>query len=294
MELLWNFYRIYLRQSDLEPEEREAILTNRFQNADTWIHRYAREGKRREYRYQLADVDELRTEDGRQIIFGKMTRHPKHAHGLSVNEHTKRSKNASVDVEELYDGTEFIYDLRDCVLMLHRRTPFCPTRTTVKAWANLLGVPVQDSRKTDVYVELLRESSYVEDQLDGDEPLTYVRLKYVRCNPGVDEDLGRWAEAVGADEASTEWRTHTGSLDKSQDGVIRRSIRSLLEKGYLQLAKLRLGGREINVVKAAEKACRKGTYLKDAEGNPLSLKELSRRWFAEVRDWASDIFRENM
>jgi len=154
-------------------------------------------------------------------------------------------------------------------------------------------MPLPNAQDTDVYVELLRESRYVEEQLDVDEPLTYVRMKYVRCNPSVDDDLGKWAEAVGADEASTEWRTHTGSLDKSKDGFIRRSIRSLLENGYLKRAKLLLGGREINVIKAEEKACRKGEYLKDDEGKPLSLEKHVPLWFAKVRDWASDIFSEN-
>jgi len=119
MELLWNFYRIYLRQSELPREQREAILRERFRNADTWNYKYVRGGKRKEYRYQLSDVDEFRSENGRQVIFGKMTRHPKHAHGLSVDENTKQSENASVDIEELYDGTEFIYDLQECILMLH-------------------------------------------------------------------------------------------------------------------------------------------------------------------------------
>ena len=296
MKVKWIFLKVIIR-GDMDFSERKRVLESRFENADTHI----RKVRGAERRFQIYDL-EIFDQDDRRLAIGHLTRSPKLARGRRLNRRTRKSKEDAVDIDEIADATEFIYDFDSCVLALHRRDPFLGLTTVSKVWEQLLGVPVQvpeNETLTDVHAEILRDAEFVESEFDSGERLTEVRLTYARPNPGSGDDslekidLGLIGEDVEADEATFKARRVAGgSLDKSSDGFIRRSIRGLLEHGYMKRGLIFIGGRVVDILEAKEKMRETSGYKKDEEGEPLTLRRHAAKWIRQLLD-NHDIYPRN-
>jgi len=295
MNIKWNFLKVILQQ-DLPFERRKEVLEERFKNADT----YTRSFRGTEYRYQLYDVEAVHVDTlGRRIVLGHLTRSPKVAHGRSLNENTRKSEEGAVNVPEIADYTEFIYDLDSCVLAMHQRTPFTASGTIVKAWQNLLGQTIAAPGRgssLDVHVEVMRDPAFVANELDTAESLWEAKLVYAKPNPnGGDESLARITlgligEETGADEINFDAkRRGTGSLRKDENSFLRRSITTLLANGYLKRGLLRIGHRVVDILEAKEKVRDTSGYRKDENGVPLGLKAWTAQWLRELLENA-DIY----
>lgn len=293
--IAWHFIKVTL-QKDLPFKERQAELKERLKNADTYV---MKRGKA-ERRYQLYDLEFVTTDDGRELAVGHLTRSPKVAHGLELNERTRRSQEGVKDVPEIADYTEFLYDFRSCVLAYHRRAPFLSPRRVADVWRRLLGEKIKEgphAGSLDVHAEALRDSKFTDKAFDSKDDLTEVALVYAKPNPGGMDDslrtvtLGLIGEDTGADQINFAAKKEGGSLDKARDGFIRRSIRSLLEGGYLKSGRAWLGNQMIDLLKAKEKLRETSGYTRTEDDKPKGLKVWAAEWFKQlVRE--RDIYRE--
>lgn len=282
-DISWNFVKINL-QRDLPVEKKRETLVERFLNADT----YERNSRGAQYRFQLCDVEHVKLGNSRRwVVLGHLIRAPKVAHGLDVDQKTRRSKEGAVDVPDIADYTEFVYDLKSCVLAYHHRYPFQSPRIVADVFKYLLGTYIDKrlhASAIDVHAEVLRDSQYVETILDGKEDLVEVSLEYAKPNPGSGDDsldvfdLGLIGEDTEADRLRFSAKKLEGTLDKSKDGFIRRSIRALLGKGYLRKGRLLLENRSVDVLHAKEKERETEGYTLDDNGKPFGLSKLCERW----------------
>jgi len=199
----WNFYKVYLKRIDLTRQEKRAELLRRFKSG---------------------------------------ARTPKLARGRRHNPKTGKSERSSVDVRELNDYAEFIYDFESCVLALRRRDPILPNSVTLRAIRSLLAREISENyNESDVHTELLRDTTPIEALFNSNRNLTRIKIKAARPNPGPSRDalnqinIGLILDESGGDEIKfEERRTSPGSLDKSPNGFIRTSVVDLTRRGYLE------------------------------------------------------------
>lgn len=296
MGLFWAFFKVTLR-SDATFLKRQQILIGRFQAANT----YTRKIRGTQYTYGLFDVEVIKA-DKRTYVAGHLTREPMVARGRSLNRESRRSTEDAVNVPDIADYTEFIYDVPTCVLALRRRGPFTAYPSIAKALTELLGEPFKAPAVRggkDVHVELLRDAKYADEKLDTDDRLIEANLVYAKPNPTAGDDglatvhLGLLGEEIDADEVGFKAKKKTGgTLDKSRNGFLRRSIKFLLDRGYLKKGELVLGSRKIDLLKAREKIRETVGYTKDEEGNPKGLRGWVLEWMDDLLS-NDDIYRSN-
>lgn len=283
-EIRWVFFKVTLRR-DSPFKDRQEILVSRFLNADT----YERKIRGTAYRYQFYDVEKLIVEKVTHVI-GYITRSPMLARGRMLNEKTRRSNEGVVNVPELADYSEFIYDTESCVLALHLRPPFSSLPGTARAFRQLLGIPYErNSAQLDVRADILRDPKFVDEQFEGAGDLSQVSLRYVKPNPTGDDGLDKIhlaliGEEIDADDVDFDASKHDGSLDKSRDGFIRRSIRFLLNRGYLKRGRLRFVDDIVDLLDSREKIRTTPGYSKDGNNEPKGLRVWAKEWLAALRE----------
>ncbi len=291
----WNFLKITLQIESAFPEKK-ATLKERFANADTHLWSYGDTT----YRYQFYDLEFKTTEwTDREVVFGRITRNPKTARGRRLNERTHKSSDGSVNIEEIADATEFIYDFDSCVLALHRRSPFHANRTTARAFKYLLGIPrdALDPTTVDVHVEIMRDERFVETLLDSGNDLREVRLTFARPNPGSGDNilneihLGLIGEDTLSDEIIFDAKKKSAGTLKTT-GFLRRSITTLLGLGYLKKGHIMLGDKRHDLLQAGEKTRETKGYGRDDTGQPNALSIDVEVWLRQMREENSDIYPE--
>lgn len=289
----WNFLKVTL-QVDEDFDQRKTILKERFEGADTYNWSYGET----EYHYQFYDLESKKEEStDREILFGRITRSPKKAHGRSLNQNTHKSSDSFVHIEEIADAAEFIYDFDSSVLALHRRAPFYATQTTAKAFKYLLGIPynTQDPKKVDAHVEIMRDESFSESILDSVQDLREVKLVFAKPNPGSGHHilenihLGLIGEETLSDEIIFDAKKKSrGSLDKR--GFLRRSIKELLGQGYLKRGFLMMADKKHDLLKASEKTRETKGYGYDDTNQPNPLTIDVDTWLKQLREENQDIY----
>lgn len=292
----WNFLKIYL-QTEEDFIRRKGILKERFTNADIYLWSYGD----MTYRYEFYDLEFKTTElKNREIVFGRITRKPKTARGRRLDETTHQSLDDSVNIEEIADATEFIYDFESCVLALHHRYPFYANRTTAKAIKYLLGLPynANEPKKVDVHVEIMRDEEFAEALLDLPEDLREVRLTFARPNPGSGDNilsdihLGLIGEDILSDEILFDAKKKSGGTLK-KTGFLRKSITSLLGLGYLKKGHIMLNDKRHDLLKAGEKTRETKGYGWDDTGQPNSLTIDVETWLKQMREENNDIYPQS-
>ena len=292
-KISWNFFKVTLQVNE-DFGERKIILRARFENADTYNWSYGETV----YHYQFYDLGSKKSElTDRQIVFGRMTRSPKRAHGRSLNQRTHKSSDSFVHIEEIADASEFIYDFDSSVLALHRRDPFYATRTTAKAFKYLLGIPykTQEPQNVDAHVEIMRDESFSESVLDSVQDLREVRLVFAKPNPGSGDHilknihLGLIGEETLSDEIIFDAKKKSpGSLDKV--GFLRRSITQLLGQGYLKKGFLMMADKKHDLLEASEKTRETKGYGYDDTSQPNPLTIDVDIWLKQLREENQDIY----
>ena len=214
-----------------------------------------------QYRYQLYDVTESSaTEDRPRIVFGRLTRSPKIAYGRRLNSKTRSSEPQELNLDEIADSTEFIYDLKSCVLALHRQSPFTSGSALSRVWPHLLGQPFtrDEPQDLDISAECLRDTAYTTSLLSSDEPLREVKITFARPNPGSGDNilnqihLGLIGEETHSDEISFDAKKKTeGSLNKT--GFLPKSLEILLGHGYVKDGFVRVGDQRHDLLGGARK-----------------------------------------
>lgn len=290
-QIKWIFFKVIL-QRNVSVQARQDTLVQRFLGADTYLRRW----RGVDYRYQLYDVTESSTEvDGRTIVFGRLTRSPKTAYGRTLDSETRISEPRELNIMEIADSTEFIYDLRSCVLALHRHSPFTNGRAISRVWSNLLGQPYHRDtpRELDVSAECLRDTIYATSLLSSDEPLREVKITFARPNPGSGDDilarihLGLIGEDTESDEITFDAKKKTGgSLKKT--GFLPTSIETLLGQGYVKNGFVRVGEQRHDLLDAHEKERTTEGYILDGNGQSLLLPQYVDLWFTELAGGEND------
>jgi hypothetical protein len=292
----WNFFKVTLLTEDDFPARKE-ILKERFQNADIYLWTYGDTT----YRYEFYDLEFVTTElTSRDIVFGRITRKPKTARGRRLNEKTHQSSDDSVNIDEIADATEFVYDFGSCVFALHRRSPFYANRTTAKAIRGLLGLPYDSTKpdKVDVHVEIMRDEEFAVSLLDSSEDLREVRLTFAKPNPGSGDNilndihLGLIGEDTLSDEIIFDAKKKSGgSLKKT--GFLRTSISKLLGLGYLKKGYITLSDKRHDLLQAGEKTRETVGYSYDDTGQPNSLTIDVDVWLKQLREENNDVYPQN-
>lgn len=294
----WNFLKITL-QIEEDFTRKKRVLRERFRNTDIYSWSYGDTT----YRYEFYDLEFKTTEltsPSREIVFGRITRKPKTARGRRLNETTHQSSDGSVNIDEIADATEFIYDFDSCVLALHHRSPFCANRTTARAFKYLLGIPYKtnDPKRVDVHVEIMRDEEFAVALLDLPDDLREVKLTFARPNPGSgdnilrDVHLGLIGEDTHSDEIIFDAKKKSrGTLKKT--GFLRRSITTLLSLGYLKKGHIMLGDKRHDLLQAGEKMRETKGYGRDDTGQPNNLSIDIEVWFKQMREENNDIYPED-
>lgn len=290
MNINWFILKVTL-QSAGDFNHRRGELIGRFRNAKPFSRQYGK----RTYTYELTDIS-VEVLHGQRCIFGHIIRHPKVVHGRKVDQKLKTTTESKRHIDDLSDSTEFIYHLSSCQMAIHDRSPFKPTEPTLQALRAMLGKPVETAGKFDVHIEVHRHGSYTDRLFEDAKILTDAKLQYAKPNPssGNDNldaiDLGDIGEDTNADVISMHLEVNDGeSLDKSQNGFIRRSIRALSENGYLKRAIVTLDGVKVNVLNADPKIYSTKGYEKAAAHVANQLRQQCSGWFAELR--SGGVFR---
>ncbi len=292
--IFWNFYKLVLRR-EMSFAQRQAELVKRFLNADTFIWKW----RDTSYRFQLFDVGVLGDEAKPDAVYGHLCRSPKTAHGRALNIAKKSSEEETVNIEEIADATEFIYDLKSCVLAVHRRTPFTSPRMVAMAFGALLGLPpdIKQPKILDVDVEAMRDEAFADKLFDSDESLKEVKLLFAKPNPDSGDDilakvhLGLIGEETNSDEINFDAKKKDGgSLSKASDGFFRRSIQFLLNRGYLKSGFVRLGDKRYDLKQATEKERQTTGYHVDEQMTPVDLKTNAVYWLEQMTRENDDIF----
>jgi hypothetical protein len=295
--IFWNFYKLVLRR-ELSFAQRQAELVKRFQNADTFVWKW----RDTQYRFQLFDVGILGEEPKPSAVYGHLCRSPKTARGRALNIAKKSSEEETVNLEEIADATEFIYDLQSCVLALHRRAPFTSVLMVTTAFKSLLGVPAdaKQPKVLDIDVEAMRDDEFADQLFDSTESLREVKIVFAKPNPDSgDEILGRVhlgliGEETNSDEINFDAKKKgDGSISKDREGFVRRSIRFLLNTGYMKNGFVRLGDKRYDLKQAKEKERETTGYQVDEEMEPVDLKANAAYWLEEMTRDNGDIFPES-
>ncbi|MHA7812154.1 MAG: hypothetical protein ACX94C_02000 [Phycisphaerales bacterium] len=284
-DIRWYFLKITL-QSSHNFESRKDELIRRFTNSAT----YTRKWGKTSYSYELTDVAR-RNVAGKDCLIGYINRSPKVAHGRQVNRKTRTSTEAQAKISDIYDATEFIYHLRSCQMAVHDKSPFKPSKYTADAVKEMLVKPIDSSeiKSTAIHVDIIKDIDFSEQLIEESDELSEVRLVYAKPNPGTgDDDLdeidfGLISEKVNADQASIQLSAGEGdSLDKSEEGFIRRSIRTLLEGGYLKKGVVVVDGNKHDLKQSTAKTLTTAGY----EELPPTTKDVL---LTRVSMWAREL-----
>jgi len=284
MDITWYCLKVTLQTSQ-SPLEKQKILINRFKNAK----RFERAWGEKIYTYKISDVQTV-TLHGRKCLIGRINRGPKVAHGRRVDDESQTSSEAQEYIKDLDDSTEFVYDLISCEMAVHQRYPFNPSDYTFRAIRSMIGNTVENKQGKlfDVHVEPLRQSDYSDKLIEEAEVLSSVSLTYAKPNPGTGDDeldmldFGQISELIESDYSKVDFSSFDESgLNKDEDGFIRKSIRALLDRGYMKSGKIVLDDQKVNLTKSETRTVVTDGYAK-LENRQNELLQRMRVWVGQL------------
>lgn len=285
-DIKWFFAKVTLKSPETF-KQRQDELTRRFINSQP----HSRKWGKTTYVYELSDVAKANVA-GKDCLIGYLNRKPKVAYGRKVDTNKRTSSESKESLPNLYDSTEFVYHLKSCQMAIHERGPFKPSLYTMMAIQSMLSRPTSESKILEgvIHAEYLKDDEYSESLIANASVLSEVKLVYSKPNPGSgDDDLdkidfGLISEESNADQSTIIMTTESGgTLDKSENGFIRRSIRGLLSDGYMQKGVIVVDGNKHDIQKSGARTLKTSGYIKLPTTTTSELLTRTRMWMNELK-----------